>query len=130
MRRPSAAQSQKSMEVMGELDQAVSAQSEKIADTKYDMEAVSDGADTVSRNADSIKGEISGLADARDELRSIIEDLSAVSQENAASTEETNASMEELNATFATISDRAEDLKALAGKLDGEISFFRIQEEG
>ncbi len=122
-------QSEKSIEVMSELEDAVSAQSEKIADTKSDMEAVSGGAITVNDNAEAIKKEVEGLTGARDDLKSIIDDLSAVSQENAASTEQTNASMEELNATFATISDRAEDLKGLANKLDGQISFFKMKDE-
>ena len=119
-------QSEKSIEAIGRMNEAVSAQSVKITDTKEDIEAVSGGADSVAEETRTIHDKVGALEEAKTILLGVIESLSAVSQENAASCQQTNASMEELNATFATIGEQASELNHLAKKLDEEISFFKM----
>lgn len=56
----------------------------------------------------------------------IIDTLSAISEENAASAEQTGAAMQQLSATVTTLTDSAEELRAIAKGLNTELEFFHI----
>jgi methyl-accepting chemotaxis protein len=111
------------------LNEELDEQSKQIDETKGVMARMEEGVTSVSNSTEEIAERIRGLGSAKDNLVSIIEDLSAISEENAASTEETNASMEELNATFEVINQSAYELKRLAGNLDEQIGFFKLEQE-
>ena len=118
-----------SVETITRLNEELDEQSKQIDETKGVMVRMEEGVTSVSNSTEEIAQRIRGLGSAKDNLVSIIEDLSAISEENAASTEETNASMEELNATFEVINQSAYELKRLAGNLDEQIGFFKLEQE-
>ena len=119
-------ESEKTVQIVNDLNAAMEEQTKKIEDTKVDMLSVQTNVDSVSDSSSNISDRVGTLNGAKNNLISIISDLSAVSEESAASTEETTASMEELNATFETISFASKSLQELAAKLDNEISFFTV----
>ena len=121
--------STKSMEIIGELNDAFNKQSEQLDGTKTDMDGVVANVNNVGQNAQTISDKVQMLNSSKAQLVDLIAELSAISEENAASTEQTNASMEELNATFSLISDSATDLKELADNLNEKMNFFQLATE-
>ena len=121
--------STKSMEIIGELNDAFNKQSEQLGGTKTDMDGVVANVNNVGQNAQTISDKVQMLNSSKAQLVDLIAELSAISEENAASTEQTNASMEELNATFSLISDSATDLKELADNLNEKMNFFQLATE-
>ncbi len=120
------AESQKSVERLGELNKEFEAQSEQLDSTRKDMEDMEAGVQAVSSSSQDITARVENLNNAKNAVVGVIDDLSAISEENAASTEETNASMQELNATFDLINHSAADLQSLAEKLHEEMAFFKL----
>ena len=121
--------STKSMEIIGELNEAFNKQSEQLNGTKSDMDGVVTNVNNVGQNAQTISDKVQLLNSSKAQLVDLIAELSAISEENAASTEQTNASMEELNATFSLISNSATDLKELADNLNEKMNFFQLAAE-
>lgn len=121
--------STKSMEIIGQLNEAFNEQSHQLSGTKSDMDGVVTNVNNVEQNAQTISNKVNVLNSSKSQLIDLIAELSAISQQNAASTEETNASMEELNATFALISNSASDLKDLADSLNQKMNFFQLAAE-
>lgn len=115
-----------SVETVDELIKEFRAQSEKITETKQDMNELSKNAMKVQDSATDTGSKTERINRRKDSLSSIIEDLSSISEENAAATEQTNASMEELDATFTIIAQSAKELQEIAVKLKDEISFFHV----
>ena len=101
-------------------------QSDKIALTREDMNALSENATRVQGSVVDTGEKANTINVTKEGLISIMEDLSAISEENAASTEETNASMEELNSTFQVISQNAVSLQTVAEQLRKQIAFFKL----
>ena len=118
--------SAKSVSVLEKLNGSFEVQAEQLANTKDNMEDMSNNVVNVKDTAVNITNRVAKLNEAKDELSDIISDLSAISEENAASTEETNASMEELSATFTVISDSASKLQEHAARLSETISYFKV----
>lgn len=121
--------STKSMEIIGQLNEAFNEQNSQLNSTKSDMDGVVNNVNNVEHNAQTISSKVDMLNSSKAQLIDLIAELSAISQQNAASTEETNASMEELNATFALISNSASDLKDLADSLNQKMNFFQLAAE-
>ena len=115
-----------SVETVDELIKEFKAQSEKITETKQDMNELSKNAMRVQDSAIDTGSKTERINERKDSLSSIIEDLSSISEENAAATEQTNASMQELNATFTIIAQAAKELQDIAIELKDEISFFHV----
>ncbi len=122
--------SQESVKTVGELNEAFEVQSQKLDETKTDMDSMIAEVNKVSEGTKRINERIDAVNNSKNSLIEIISDLSAISQENAAATEETNASVEELNATFEVINKSAGDLKSMAQELDELISFFKLEDDG
>ena len=85
--------------------------------------------DNVSSTVDGVNN-ISGLTEecnaSKEEIVDAMSSLSAVSEENAASTQETEASMSDLNGTVTGLKESANNLSAVAEKLDSELQFFTL----
>lgn len=118
--------STRSVETVDELIKEFMAQSEKITETKQDMNELSKNAIRVQDSATDTGSKTKLINERKNHLSSIIEDLSSISEENAAATEQTNASMQELNATFTIIAQAAKELQDIAVELKHEISFFHV----
>ena len=113
-----------SVQVVHQLTEDIGEQGRQLDATKEAMDRMELGIGNVAKSASEIRGQVDELGNTRETLNYVISDLSAVSEENAASTQETNASMEALKDTFAMISESAEGLRILAGKLTETISYF------
>lgn len=118
--------SEKTVEVMSEVQQIVNEQQEKLELTKSQFDNVSDGIEASRNETTGIKTQTEVCDDARTKVVDVITNLSAISEENAASTEETTASMQELNATINLLAESASSLITLSETLEKEIDFFKI----
>lgn len=118
--------SEKTVEVMGEVQQIVNEQQEKLDMTKNQFNSVSKGIDASRDETTGIKEQTVVCDGARSKVVDVITNLSAISEENAASTQETTASMEELNATINLLAESAGNLMTLSEELDKEIQFFQF----
>lgn len=118
--------SEETVRVMGEVNEIVKVQKEKLEETKAKFELVTDGVDSTRRETESIEKQASACNEARTQVMGVIENLSAISEENAASAQETNASMEELNANLTMLADEAKDLLDLSAELEKSMEFFKI----
>ncbi len=118
--------SEKTVEVMNEVQVIVNDQQDKFNKTRKEFSNVSDGINSSREETMGIKSQTTVCDAARIKVVDVISNLSAISQENAASTEQTTASMQELNATINLLSDAADNLTELSNTLEEEIKFFKI----
>lgn len=118
--------SEKTVEVMGEVQQIVNEQQEKLDLTKKQFNSVSKGIEDSRDETTGIKEQTVVCDSARTNVVDVITNLSAISEENAASTQETTASMQELNATINLLAESAGNLMNLSTALEKEIQFFRF----
>lgn len=118
--------SEKTVEVMGEVRQIVNEQQEKLNLTKNQFSNVSKGIEASRDETTGIKEQTVVCDNARSNVVDVITNLSAISEENAASTEETTASMQELNATINLLAESAGNLMNLSTSLEKEIQFFHF----
>jgi methyl-accepting chemotaxis protein len=119
-------ESEKSLEVVGNVKIAIKDQKSKLDDTRKQFEVVRDGVEESSNSIRSIYEKIMILDNHRDTLVDTIESLSAISEENAASTEETTASTDQLNETVEEISNNASELRHMAEVLKQSIEIFKL----
>lgn len=118
--------SNKTVDVMQEVEQIIHEESDKLAQTRTEFGNVSKGIEQSRTETNGIKGQTAVCDDSRKSVVDTISNLSAISEENAASTQQTTASMQELNATINLLAESANDLTKLSTELDQEIRFFRI----
>ena len=120
------ADSERTVKVMGEVEQIVNEQQEKLGQTKSQLNDVSKGIDVSRDETSGIKEQTDVCDTARSRVVDVISNLSAISEENAASTEETTAAMQELNATINLLAEAAHNLTGISETLEKEIEFFSI----
>lgn len=118
--------SEKTVEIMGDVTNIVAEQQEKLDATKSKFEEVSSEINVSLEGIRQILNKTESLDDAREKIVDVITNLSAISEENAASAEETTASTEELNASVAELANSAEKLKEMAISLEDEVKIFKI----
>lgn len=118
--------SNKTVDVMHEVEKIINEESEKLEQTRNEFGNVSKGIEQSRAETDGIKGQTNICDGSRKNVVDIISNLSAISQQNAASTEETTASMQELNATINLLAESAHDLTNLSDELNEGIQFFQI----
>lgn len=118
--------SEKTVEIMGEVSVIVEEQQEKLYATKSKFDEVSSEIELAMGSIEQIREKTEILDSARGKIVDVISNLSAISEENAASTQETTDSTEELNATVAELAKSAEVLKSMAASLEKEIEVFKI----
>lgn len=118
--------SEKTVEIMGDVTSIVAEQQEKLDATKSKFEEVSSEINVSLEGIKEIQNKTGLLDEAREKIVDVITNLSAISEENAASAEETTASTEELNASVAELAKSAEQLKKMAASLENEVKVFKI----
>lgn len=118
--------SEKTVEIMGDVTGIVAEQQEKLDATKNKFEEVRSEIDVSLDGILEIQKKTDILDEARSKIVDVITNLSAISEENAASAEETTASTEELNATVTELAQSAEKLKEMAASLEDEVKVFKI----
>ncbi len=118
--------SEKTVEVMDEVQVIVNEQQEKLNQTKSEFNNVQNGIYSSREETSSIKDQTNVCDDARVKVVDVISNLSAISEENAAATEQTTASMQELNATINLLAESAGNLTELSDALENEIKFFKL----
>lgn len=119
-------ESETTVQVMGEVEDIMKEQREKLNETKEKFVDVTDGVNSTRKEAEVIEQQTTLCDEARAKIVDVISNLSAISEENAASTEETNASMEELNATINLLAESAKNLMELSSELEKSMDFFKI----
>ncbi|MBQ2801372.1 MAG: methyl-accepting chemotaxis protein [Lachnospiraceae bacterium] len=118
--------SEKTVEIMGDVTNIVAEQQEKLDATKSKFEEVRSEISTSLNGITQIQSKTDALDEARVKIVEVITNLSAISEENAASAEETTASTEELNATVAELATSAKMLEDMAASLEEQIRIFKI----
>ena len=118
--------SEKTVEIMGDVSNIVAEQQEKLDATKSKFEEVRNEISTSLNGIAQIQSKTDALNEARVKIVEVITNLSAISEENAASAEETTASTEELNATVAELATSAKMLEDMAASLESQIRIFKI----
>ncbi len=118
--------SEKTVQIMQDVNTLVGEQSRKLKQTKSKFEDVSKGIRSSMSDIKDIEKKAEVLNHARGEIIETIQSLSAISEENAAASQETTAATEELKATIEGLAMDAETLKELAVKLEKEVSIFKF----
>lgn len=118
--------SEKTVQIMQDVNILVGEQSRKLKQTKSKFEDVSKGIHNSMTDIKDIEKKAEVLNHARGEIIETIQSLSAISEENAAASQETTAATEELKATIEGLAMDAETLKELAVKLEKEVSIFKF----
>lgn len=120
------ADSQRTMEVMGEVNETVDEQQKKLVETKEKFDNVSAGIVTSRENIEQVNVEAQDCDAQRISVVDVIQNLSAISEENAAAGEETTASMQELNATINLLAQSSQELLKMAEDLNKETEYFTV----
>lgn len=121
-------ESEKTVQVMQEVNVFVAEQQEKLNETRKKFQEVSAGIASSKEDTVAIRSHTDTYFESRSRVADVIQNLSAISQENAASTEQTTASMEELNATINLLTDAAKNLTELSANLEEEMRFFKLED--
>lgn len=121
-----ATESQNTVEAMNHMQTIIDEQQTKLAETRERFGEVSSGIQSSMSGISDIRADSRVCDEARVKVTDVIQNLSAVSQENAAATEETTASMEELNKTMGILSEKSDELGALARDIEEDLNFFKL----
>lgn len=119
-------ESNKTVDIMKEVQDIVLVQEEKLAETRDKFEDVKNGIESSLVGVKKIEGQAIQLDVFRQNIIQVIENLSALAQENAAATEETMAASEELKATMSELENSADDLEEYATELEKNIKRFTL----
>ena len=119
-------ESEETVRIMGEVDDIVREQKNKLEETKSIFELVTEGVQSTRKETESIERQASACDKSREQVMEVISNLSAISEENAASTQETNAGMEELDAQLIMLAEQSRELLALSVELENNMEFFKM----
>ena len=119
-------QSNKTVNIMAVVKEAVAEQEQKLAETRSIFGEVRDGVQSSLVEIESISGKSTNLSSRKEVVVDLIDGLSAISEENAASTQETMASTEELSSMMIELAASANKLNEMAAVLEGDIKKFTI----
>ncbi len=120
------ADSQRTMDVMEEVNVTVDEQQKKLEETKEKFGNVSEGIATSRADIQQVTMEAQACDEQRVSVVDIIQNLSAISEENAAAAEETTASMQELNATINLLAQSSQELLGMSEDLNKETEYFKV----
>lgn len=118
--------SEKTVEIMQEVQEIVHEQEEKLEETKEKFVDLTDGIENSMEGIHIIKANTDKLSVIRERIVLMVESLSSISQENAASTEETSAATEELQATISELAHSAQTLDNIAEELKENVEVFQM----
>lgn len=115
-----------SVQVMGEMAEAINAQQKKLEIARNQFDKVSSGISSTISETKTIYSLSQNCASERENVLDIIQSLSAVSEQNAASTESTTIAMSDLNGTISLVADSASNLQKIAHQLEENVQFFKL----
>lgn len=119
-------ESEETVRIMGEVDEIVREQKNKLEETKSMFELVTEGVQSTRKETESIELQARACDKSREQVMEVISSLSAISEENAASTQETNAGMEELDAQLTVLAEKSRELLELSEGLEKDMEFFKM----
>lgn len=121
------AQADLTVRVVDDVSQVMQTQQKKLQQTQERFGTLEHGISQSGGETRQIKEQTDICDEARSRVEEVIVNLSAISQQNAASTQETTASMTELNETMERLGAASGTLKEMAGQLEEDLKFFRLE---
>lgn len=119
-------ESQSAVEQAKEVRQETGAQRKTIQETIGGVNnLITDIAEDIN-DVHLIAQEAEVCENSKETVMDAVSNLSAISQQNAASAQETAAAMEQLDSTVLSMSQSADNLKAVASELEAAIRFFQV----
>ncbi|QBD87418.1 methyl-accepting chemotaxis protein [Clostridium tetani] len=115
------------VEDTGNIDEKLEASSEVIHDSLISFENIILSIGEVVPKIDYLAGSASNIDNEKNSVFENIEGASSIAEEVSASSEEISASSEEMNASSQEVANTANDLSELTGKLQEEISKFKVK---
>lgn len=117
---------QTTLQIMQEVEDATTAQNEKLAETQKQFEIVNSGIAQSRDKTSVMKSSIEECNQLRLNVSQIMMSLSAISAENAAASTETADSMQTLNQTIAELLEESKKLLDISSKLEEDMQFFQL----
>ncbi|MBO5486373.1 MAG: methyl-accepting chemotaxis protein [Eubacterium sp.] len=121
-----ARESEKTVIAMDEMNQILDEQQEKLQITQYKFGDVSRGIQASRGEVLEIRKDSEDCDEVRVKVNDVIRNLAATSEQNAAATQETTASMEELYHTMSVLTEKSDELGALAQKMENDLEYFKL----
>ncbi|RXI50912.1 methyl-accepting chemotaxis protein [Clostridium tetani] len=115
------------VEDTGNIDEKLEASSEVIHDSLISFENIILSIGEVVPKIDYLAESASNIDNEKNSVFENIEGASSIAEEVSASSEEISASSEEMNASSQEVANTANDLSELTGKLQEEISKFKVK---
>lgn len=119
-------ESQHSVEIMDNMQDISSAQTEAIQETTTAFKETANVINSIIISIQNLTQSVSKINEDKNEIVASIENISSISEETAASSEEVSASMIEQSLTVEEVAKAAEDLNQLSQNLKEQISQFRV----
>lgn len=120
------AESNKMVEIMGEVKANMDHQQTKLEETKNKYNAVAEGVENSLGNIGSIKEKMDVLSDSGTAIKDVVHDLSTISEQNAASAHSTMEAAQNMSDTMNNLELSSEKLLYLADQLNEALSIFEI----
>lgn len=121
-----ARESEKTVIAMDQMNQILDEQQEKLQVTRYKFGDVSRGIQASRGEIQEIQRDSETCDEVRVKVNDVIRNLAATSEQNAAATQETTASMEELHHTMSVLTEKSDELGALAQKMESDLEYFKL----
>lgn len=118
--------STKAVELMKQMQDIITSQSESMKETQEVVENVLAEIESSMKSIELIKTSTHKLESSRNQVVSAVDELSEIAQNNVEGTRKTHQETEEVADTFRQVSDSAEKLRAIAGQLAESIDYFKI----
>ncbi len=116
--------SSESSKVIGEIGGIISAEQEKVMQTRESFNMLKDQVTSSVTQITNISNDTESLTAAKAAVVSAISDLSAIAEENAASCQECSASVSNIATTMGTVSEKTSDIEQAADVLENFIKVF------
>lgn len=119
--------STKAVEIMDDVKSSMKEQSGYVEKTDQAFEEIQTEVSESIRAMNYISQKTEQMDEARSKVIDVVQSLTAIAEENAASTEETSAAVTEVSAIVTGISEKSEELRKIAVKLEEDMDMFKIE---
>lgn len=124
------ADSESSVNTMGEVSETIGIQERKIGETNEAFAIVENGIHRSVAGIEQIEGKTQTLDGARTGTIAVVQNVAAIAEENAASTEQTAATVDQVCGNVDEMAHKAKNLNDVVRVLKEEIEVFQIVNEG
>lgn len=121
--------SNESVSIMEEVQKNIQIQEDKLTETNHVFETVEGGINKSLKGIEKIMKEIASLNDERNSAVDEVQNVATLAQQNAASIEETAASIDEVTVLLSAMTEKIDNLKLVADKLEEKASVFQLSQE-